>query len=389
LKRTSDPAERVIENLEYMINLTEVPELNLEERIVEEMNKTNTVNRHRHRKSGMMKKAAAISGIAAALGLGVVGSGFVSPAMASALSQVPLIGNVFQQYGDAGLQAGVKQGLYQPVDAADSHGGITLKSTGYIYDGTRISVALQREGKTDDGLLGEILSNGDRVTGGKGVIKDIKMLVNGENYFVGRYILEEGENGDSAILNFNDSLPFGTGTSGHPGDLGRPALGESFELTLQVNMTGADQPYVLKFPVKKNTENLVLNPQSVKSHDGFSLTLDKLELTPISTRLTMTGEGEFKSLGEEYQIPDKYLYAGKHAFGVHIFDENNNRVDDLYENSMNIIDGKYHIDFLFTPFKEKPKSLTMKPYVQKVDRSSGKFGEKEYISELEFKVDLK
>lgn len=97
----------------------------------------------------------------------------------------------------------------------------------------------------------------------------------------------------------------------------------------------------------------------------------------------------FIKITRHYERQLYNLYAGKHSFGVHIYDENNNRVDDLYENSMNIIDGKYHIDFLFTPFKAKPKSLTVKPYVQKVDRSSGKFGEKEYISELEFKVDLK
>ncbi|MFB5676632.1 DUF4179 domain-containing protein [Paenibacillus terreus] len=390
MKQISDPAKQITENLEYMIQNTEVPELNLGEGIVKQMNSKKTELNQRHRmKNKRMKRVAAVSGIAAALGLGVFGSGFVSPVMASALSQVPLIGNIFQQYGDPGLQASVANGLYQPVQAKDSHNDMTLESTGYIYDGTRISVALKRDGQADAKLLGESMENGDRDLSGKGILKDIHIYINGEKYFNGGYTMKDGDTRDTLILEFNDSLPVAP-LNADPDKILRPEpLGDSFDLKLEATLTGSDQPYVLTFPVKKNTESLVLKPESVQSHDGFRFTLDKLELTPITTRLTMTGSGELASLGDEYKLPVEDLYAGKHLFGFEIYDENSNRLEELPGNNMNFIEGQYVFDYNFTPFKEKPKSITIKPYVLKKDKSSGKFSEKEYISELEFNVDVK
>ncbi|MGZ7442590.1 DUF4179 domain-containing protein [Paenibacillus sp. TH7-28] len=336
-----------------------------------------------------MKRTVAVSGIAAALGFGIIGSGFVSPVMASALSQVPLIGNIFQQYGDPGLQASVANGLYQPVQAKDSHNDMTLEGTGYIYDGTRISIALKRDGQADAKLLGERMDNGDTDNSGKGVLKDVHIYINGEKYFNGGYTIKDGDTRDTVILEFNDSLPI-TLPNADPDDVRRPEpLNDSFDLKLEATLTGADQPYVLTFPVKKNTENLVLKPEAAKSHDGFRFALDKLELTPITTRLTMTGSGELASLGDEYKLPSEDLYAGKHWFGFDICDENNNLLEELPGNHMNFIGEQYVFDYNFTPFKESPKSITIKPYVLNQDKSSGKYKEKKYLSELEFQVDVK
>ncbi len=390
MKPISDPAKQVTDNLEYMIQNTEVPELNLGERIVEQMNRTNAeLNRRSRSKSNRMKRTVAVSGIAAALGFGIIGSGFVSPVMASALSQVPLIGNIFQQYGDTGLQASVANGLYQPVQAKDSHNDMTLESTGYVYDGTRISIALKRDGQADAKLLGERMDNGDTDSSGKGVLKDISMYINGERYYPGGYTLTDGDTRDTAILEFNDTPPI-TLPNADPDLVRRPEpLGDSFELKLEATLTGSDQPYLLTFPVKKNTENVVLQPGSVKSYDGFRFALDKLELTPITTRLTITGSGELASLGDEYKLPADDLYAGKHWFGFEIRDENNNLLEELPGNHITFIDGQYVLDYNFTPFKETPKSITIKPYVLNQDKSSGKFHEKKYLSELEFQVDVK
>ncbi|RRJ62563.1 DUF4179 domain-containing protein [Paenibacillus oralis] len=389
MKQISDPAKQVTDNLEYMIQNTEVPELNLGERIVEQMNHANTeLNRRNRSKNNRIKRVVAASGVAAALGFGIIGSGFVSPVMANALSQVPLIGNIFQQYGDPGLQASVANGLYQPVQAKDSHNDMTFESTGYIYDGTRISIALKRDGQADAKLLGERMDNGDTDISGKGVLKDIRMYINGKEYFTGSYTMSDGDTRDTAILEFNDSLPI-TLPNADPDDVRRPEpLGDSFELKLEATLTGAEQPYVLTFPVKKNTENLVLKPEAVKSHDGFRFALDKLELTPITTRLTITGQGELASLGDEYKLPDEELYAGKHRFGFDICDESNNLLEELPGNLMNFIGGQYVFDYSFTPFKETPKSITIKPYVLSQDKSSGKYKEKKYLSELEFHVDV-
>lgn len=390
MKQISDPAKQVTDNLEYMIQNTEVPELNLGERIVEQMNITNTeLNQRNRSKNRRVKRVVAATGIAAALGFGVIGSGFVSPVMANALSQVPLIGDIFQQYGDPGLQASIANGLYQSVQAKDSHNDMTLESTGFIYDGTRLSVALKRDGQADAKLLGERLGNGDRDINGKGVLKDIRMYINGKKYFPGSYTMKDGDTRDTVILEFNDSPPI-IMPNADPDKLRRPEpLGDSFDFKLEATLTGSDQPYVLTFPVKKNTENLVLKPESFKSYDGFHFALDKLELTPITTRLTMTGHGELASLGNEYKLPDGDLYAGKHWFGFDIYDENNNLLKELPGNNMNFISGQYVIDYNFTPFKETPKSVTIKPYVLKQDKSSGKSSEKKYISELEFHVDVK
>ncbi|MFC4808779.1 DUF4179 domain-containing protein [Paenibacillus sp. GCM10023250] len=65
----------------------------------------------------------------------------VSPAFAAAVAELPgLSGLVALVAGDKGLEGAVRNDFVQPVNAGDSHDGVTFTVTGIIADDTRLNV---------------------------------------------------------------------------------------------------------------------------------------------------------------------------------------------------------------------------------------------------------
>lgn len=79
---------------------------------------------------------------AAVLALGlVVGSASLSPAMASVLSSIPLLGSVFSQLGDSGQKNVSELDLTEVVGQSKTVNGITISLKEIFYDGTRFNVS--------------------------------------------------------------------------------------------------------------------------------------------------------------------------------------------------------------------------------------------------------
>lgn len=74
--------------------------------------------------------------------MGIVALGFVSPAMAKVLRQIPVIGSAFQTVGDEGIQRATENGLASTVGQTVEDEGIAVTLDQVIYDGTRLSVGV-------------------------------------------------------------------------------------------------------------------------------------------------------------------------------------------------------------------------------------------------------
>jgi hypothetical protein len=108
------------------------------------------------RKPSYKKRILMSVGSLAAASTLVIGSGFVSPTMASVLSEVPFIGSFFEKSADPILVEMNEKGLVSAVQKSASDQGITLTFTDVFYDGSKLALAYNLEMAADYPMHGAI-----------------------------------------------------------------------------------------------------------------------------------------------------------------------------------------------------------------------------------------
>lgn len=163
----------------------------------------------------------------------ILGSGFVSPIMASVLQEIPFVGSVFQrqelhQYvRETALKTASENGMTAQVLQAVSDNGITLQIQEVMYDGDRLSIGYIQQ--VEDGFSGR-----------HGFIDGIKFKIDGKPYAdrVGGSgplpIDSQTGIGQISLLPFKQKLP------------------DEFELTIEVaNVDGVKGHWDFSIPIKK------------------------------------------------------------------------------------------------------------------------------------------
>lgn len=100
-----------------------------------------------------------------ALGL-LVSSAAVSPAMASIVSKIPIVGSIFAESGDRGLKQASEQGLVTTVGKPQAVAGISITIDEVFYDGTRFSIGYSLKSEKPIGelyLRPELTINGESI----------------------------------------------------------------------------------------------------------------------------------------------------------------------------------------------------------------------------------
>ena len=105
-------------------------------------------------KTSFMKKAPLLSAAAAAL---ILASGFVYSPMANALTNIPLIGSIYENYQMDIGQNLVEQNLISPYNETVINGDVALTITSTFFDGQYIGITFQAEGS---GLTEQITDAG-------------------------------------------------------------------------------------------------------------------------------------------------------------------------------------------------------------------------------------
>ncbi|WP_235947539.1 DUF4179 domain-containing protein [Paenibacillus glycinis] len=363
--------ENEFDQLQKMIRETPV-HVDFTARIMNRMD-----NRYEHYKPRAMKryKAAWIAASLFVLAIALTSIGFVSPTMAESLKKIPGIASIFQAAGDSGLKTADEEGLVRS-GSADAHQGVTLQVPVAMFDGTRISIGLNRVisgGKSSASTIRE-------------QIKDVDLFVDGEpvqsfsppnSNSIGVY-LYPGMNDDSAIVEFSDLH-----------NQGGKALPDKFNLSMSIAMNGIQAPFLLNVPMERSTRNTrVWEPNRVRSLNNIDFTLMKVESTPITTNLTTT-----IALSDHAR-----LTLSERSIGIDVFDDKGNKIKFISGNGWNETNGSMlQSDYRFEPLPANVKSITVKPYEHAYQAKDSNLFQLEadgtpvvhYLPELEMTVKLK
>ncbi|MFC6653376.1 DUF5643 domain-containing protein [Paenibacillus rhizoplanae] len=210
------------------------------------------------------------------------------------------------------------------------------------FDGTRVSIGIERE-SLDDSQLGlievdnlELYINGDSIKNYAG-LEDNNVSI----------FMSPVQNKDAMILELVDLK-----------NQGGKVFPKKFELTLNFTTPEMKEGFKLDIPVEINTENnLVLTPNISREYDGIDFKVDKIEFTPVTTNLTT----QIK-IPKDKKISE--LYKSNRSIGYDMFDENGKKIQKISGNGWSSTGSNIQIsDTRFVPFKSAPKSIIIKPYI--------------------------
>ncbi|KWX78495.1 DUF4179 domain-containing protein [Paenibacillus jilunlii] len=327
-----------------------------------------------------------IAAIAAAILLSVMLTAIYPPALANALKQLPWVGGIFERADDLGLQAAQSLGLISRPNSSDTHEGITLSAEEAVFDGNRLAFSVKREGEGLGGkLTGVTVGPDGKLFQEKGTISSAKVMIDGvplEVFADGRWDALPslswigGKEGNTAIFALVDSSNLGISTKPFP---------DQFVLTLTIGLEGIDEPFILQIPARRVTENIIDNPDIRVQADGWSLTLQKLEYSPLTTRLSLTLEQEADGDRTAFNLT-----------GFEVKDEQGLVLENISQSELLSSDRSRNVDLLTEPFGKHPNMLTIRAYYNELKGPEKKHGlfktdstgnpVKHYIDGLEIKV---
>ncbi|KKO52984.1 DUF4179 domain-containing protein [Paenibacillus sp. DMB20] len=302
------------------------------------------------------KKIRGYAGAAAAAAfIGVMSSAYVSPIMAESLKSIPVIGSIFKLADDLGLQTAEERGLVAEPNVGATHEGVTLRIPEVVYDGTRLSLAVKREG---EGLIGgisdyEVVQEGDSTNHiyPRGAITEVEMFIDGTSIYDYNGGKRPGLIGNPTS-DPNVVLYQLTGYS-HLGE-GAPMLPDQFLLTAKITLEGIEEPYIIDVPVRKSSNQIVVKSGETREWGGLKLTLEQLKFTPITTDLIIHAEqignpedGNHKDL--LYEVRDDRGRILGLVTGMGIYKDDSQR--------------EQRTELIFERFEETTSSITLKPFL--------------------------
>lgn len=378
-----------MEAIERMIRHSAMPKTSMSGEIIDKIGEMNMSRTRKHAANNrkVWKRTVVAASAAAILGGGIIGSGFVSPAMAEALKQVPVFGTIFKGTTEEAVKAAMDQGLVKDPNLSVTHDGVTLKLRDLLYDGTRLSFVLDREGVDLENTIAPFteqekpedqLPKGYIKTGGPKIFIDGKEFSNKEATSLGYGDFPPRDNALRAEWQLND----------------KTAWGNEFELTIRTEVTGVDESFEFKVPMKIADNAVLLKPNATKTYEDFSYTVNELVITPVTTRLVIDSTGK---------VPRSAEQTGDYIASMMYYDIVDDQGNLLTQNKFGYFHSEpkteYHVDELYSPFNGTPKSITIKPFTLTVNKndwsvvgegkdSNGTYsrGDKTYIKELEVTI---
>ncbi|MEG0258678.1 MAG: DUF4179 domain-containing protein [Lysinibacillus sp.] len=294
--------------------------------------------------------------VACGLCVTLLSTGFLSPAMATALSNVPLIGPIYADFGEIAAKEIEQNNWMTPIEKQDTQAGLTMTVKEAVYDGNRLLVTVAYSGV-------------------KGVSLD-------EESVGSRYLTINGKPIDVATGSTSqDDIDDYTIIEHHQFTLAETEIyGDKIEVAIHgEDLFGYKGNWNVDFPLEKlkdETNNFYPNV-SAKTEDGlYELTVKQVSFTPLSTRIDVMVD-----YPRELDENDRWPW-----FTTKIFDDTGN----VYERGLKLQEGAmpgefgHHMILIMPPMEKIPQSFTLKP-----GRDDNEGGYWEAIEELEMVVPLK
>lgn len=267
--------------------------------------------------------------------------------------------------------------------ASMTQNGITLSASNIIYDGNYVQFDVKRSGGgLKSGILDQRWDSNEKFTGPKGAMKDIQVLIDGKNMDSFRDKGEislawiKGASNDTAKIIMVDPSFTGEKLYSFP---------NKFKLTAKITLEGTKQPFTLELPMQMTNKINTFQPKISKSHDGFNITANKINLTSQSTRIQLIEKG----------IEQGPLATSDLTF--EIVDDRGVKLKQITQIGTNKYskNGDWYHSLVVEGLNKNVKSITIKPLKYERTTTGGykmdKNGEpvKSYVKELEMKIKVK
>ncbi|SEL52377.1 protein of unknown function [Paenibacillus sp. cl141a] len=315
---------------------------------------------------------------------GLLGGAAVSPTIAAALQSVPLIGSLFKLAADdLGLQTLEERGLVDVVEASATHDGITLRIPELVYDGTRLSMVVTRDGEKLSGSILDQIStgNGTKPKYPKGAIHSFEAQIDGRpisrqnNGWNMGFKAKPTSDPNTAIYELTSHSVTKQLTSELP---------DAFTLTIQVGLEGVEEQFMLELPVRKHQAKVMSTIQKSREWRGHKLTLSEIQFTPITTQVLLSVVSD----DQEWQ----------RRLWFELWDDSGNVLGVIggYGAHETGRAGELRYNVLFERMAKAPSSIKLKAFLPEMEHSSSSSGSfklnergeviKNYINELEITV---
>ncbi|MDK8193893.1 DUF4179 domain-containing protein [Paenibacillus sp. UMB7766-LJ446] len=230
--------------------------------------------KHPSRLQKGLRRTAAATIAAGVLGVTVFASGFVSPAMADSLRNIPLVGSLFSSIeADMGLKTAGNEGLTTMVNSKVAYQDVKLEVLETVYDGTRAAFLVQftapnlNQGEYDNGKDIVKLSNG---------IDNVFFNVNGARQDTGLFYSSIGETQPNTLL-FEQVIPSEQNS----------AFPDQFDAEIKLTLQGIDHEFKLNIPFTKSTDDIqYVQPDTTISNSLYTAAVTEAKVTPITTRIS-------------------------------------------------------------------------------------------------------
>ncbi|KAJ3197807.1 DUF4179 domain-containing protein [Paenibacillus sp. FSL R5-0517] len=321
------------------------------------------------RRNKRWNKAAAATIAAGVLGVTVFASGFVSPAMAASLRNIPLVGSLFSSIeADMGLRTAGNDGLTTPVNSKVAYQDVKLEVLETVYDGTRAAFLVHftapnlNQGEYDNGKDIVKLSSG---------IENVFFKVDGSLSDSGMFYSSVGETQPNTLL-FEQVISSDQGTAQLP---------DQFEAKVQLTLQGIDHEFELTVPFAKSTENVhQVLPNTAMTNDVYTAAVTEAEVTPVTTRLTTV-----IGLNDKSTLTAKEEEQLRHI-GFAVYDDQGRQLtalsgEGLYEGN------QLKSERIYATTAKDVKYLIVKPFKIKDDFTE-EVKDTQFIKGMEMKIQL-
>lgn len=318
-----------------------------------QINNKMNASSHSHKNKNVKRKILyALCSVAAVFGI-LIGSSYFSPALASRLSQIPIIGSVFGDSNLIGLQQAQQKGLTSEIGETQTINGISVTLDEILYDQNNITIGY--------------------------IIESQKEL--GESYF-----------GAGMDFTINGDLPNGS-SGGYREDIQSPTIRTAIQdITLTEDMPNAfelglslhgenGETWYFSTPIKQITDITKIPIQYSENVDGIDLTVTELSLSEsgISISYESSEEGTDFELSRAGDI--EFLMVDQD--GNEIISHSGGVTGERLINSMVFTSNKK-----FDPIGSGVNELTITPYLAlPTDGGGAEMDENGESRELKFKGD--
>ncbi|MFJ7886758.1 DUF4179 domain-containing protein [Lysinibacillus xylanilyticus] len=300
---------------------------------------------HIKRKS-KLKPLLYVASAVAAFSIMVGSAAYVSPTFASTLSQLPIVGSVFNDYGFLGLKQASELGLTSSIGEKQTINGITVTIDEVLYDESNISVGFTIDSEKE-------LSHRYFGTG-------FDLTINGKCYETNSSIYGKVLSPTVRIATFdvNDNMP------------------DSFEMGLVLEGKGGEK-WEFKVPVKKIKDIVYVPVSHQQQAEGIQLGVSKIILSPSGIAL------DYKAT-EKGTIDNSQVGASYIEF--RITDQNGKEITSHSDGGEGHFDNgvwNFSSTKFFDPISKDVQKLTITPYLM-LPSGGGGVQTKSSLKEVKF-----